>query len=285
MPSVTMPAKKPKVLAPGMYAIDVEPITHRNRNNREVHLDYLKHLKESVETLREIELLEYVIETCLKDFNKRDRKIATTPLIRKKKVTFVEPCETSTHNTQTHVEEQKMKKTNEPGIRFIGVKVLAEVLKEHITTSRPIKALTMYPTNTPTTLIPRVFPTKSQVKINIFALIQLRVKQVKQVWQATGKLFTNVGYQWKPTDMKFTLGEQCPLTRFIKSKVVTVKQPENVSTSNIVITERLSNTSQKPLTRYQRKNKLEKAISTVTPITAVPQSINDSVKPTVCANQ
>ncbi|GJV71049.1 hypothetical protein Tco_1491044 [Tanacetum coccineum] len=51
---VTMPAEKPKVLAPGMYAIDVEPIPPRNKNNREVHLDYLKHLKESVETLREI---------------------------------------------------------------------------------------------------------------------------------------------------------------------------------------------------------------------------------------
>ncbi|GKC55378.1 hypothetical protein Tco_1078123, partial [Tanacetum coccineum] len=36
------------------YAIDVEPILPCNRNNREVHLDYLKHLKKSVETLREI---------------------------------------------------------------------------------------------------------------------------------------------------------------------------------------------------------------------------------------
>ncbi|GJT42602.1 integrase, catalytic region, zinc finger, CCHC-type containing protein [Tanacetum coccineum] len=45
---------KPRILAPGRYAIDVEPIPPRNRNNREVHLDYLKHLKESVETLREI---------------------------------------------------------------------------------------------------------------------------------------------------------------------------------------------------------------------------------------
>ncbi|GJY14408.1 retrovirus-related pol polyprotein from transposon TNT 1-94, partial [Tanacetum coccineum] len=45
---------KPKVHAPGKYAIDVEPIPPRNRNNKEVHLVYLKHLKESVETLREI---------------------------------------------------------------------------------------------------------------------------------------------------------------------------------------------------------------------------------------
>nr|GEW16621.1 retrovirus-related Pol polyprotein from transposon TNT 1-94 [Tanacetum cinerariifolium] len=84
---VTMDTVKPKVLAPGMYTIDVEPISPRNRNNRGVRLDYLKHFKESVETVREIikeariekpldnalayaclytkrsqELLEYVIE-------------------------------------------------------------------------------------------------------------------------------------------------------------------------------------------------------------------------------
>ncbi|GJW89758.1 retrovirus-related pol polyprotein from transposon TNT 1-94 [Tanacetum coccineum] len=48
-----------------------------------------------------------------------------------------------------------------------------EALKKQTTTSRPIKALTVYPPNTPATLVPRVLPTKSQVKINIFALIQL----------------------------------------------------------------------------------------------------------------
>ncbi|GJW46372.1 hypothetical protein Tco_0078018 [Tanacetum coccineum] len=50
----TIESVKPRVLAPGRYAIDVEPIPPHNRNNREVHLYYLKHLKESVETLREI---------------------------------------------------------------------------------------------------------------------------------------------------------------------------------------------------------------------------------------
>nr|GEV75551.1 hypothetical protein [Tanacetum cinerariifolium] len=51
---IIVPAKKPKVLAPGMYVIGVEPIPHRIWNYREVHLDYLKHLKETVATLREI---------------------------------------------------------------------------------------------------------------------------------------------------------------------------------------------------------------------------------------
>ncbi|GKE97586.1 hypothetical protein Tco_0020937 [Tanacetum coccineum] len=51
------------------------------------------------------------------------------------------------------------------------VKMKAKALKEQNT--RPIKALTVYPPNTPATLVPRVLPTKSQVKINIFTLRQL----------------------------------------------------------------------------------------------------------------
>ncbi|GJV39102.1 hypothetical protein Tco_1417542 [Tanacetum coccineum] len=50
----TVDSVKPRVLTSDRYAIDVEPITPHNRNNREVHLDYLKHLKESIETLHEI---------------------------------------------------------------------------------------------------------------------------------------------------------------------------------------------------------------------------------------
>nr|GEY39108.1 hypothetical protein [Tanacetum cinerariifolium] len=55
---VTMPNPvKPKVLFPSMYAIDVEPIPPRNRNNREVHLEYLKNFKESLGTLHSKEFV------------------------------------------------------------------------------------------------------------------------------------------------------------------------------------------------------------------------------------
>ncbi|GJT53188.1 hypothetical protein Tco_0988242 [Tanacetum coccineum] len=95
----TRSSVKPKVLAPGMYAIDVKPIPHPLKNNRSAHLNYISHLKESVETVREIveearvvkpldnalnyacqytklsqELLEYVIGTCPKSFSERDNK-------------------------------------------------------------------------------------------------------------------------------------------------------------------------------------------------------------------
>nr|GEV02250.1 retrovirus-related Pol polyprotein from transposon TNT 1-94 [Tanacetum cinerariifolium] len=118
--SVIKDQLKPTVLAPGKYAIDIEPILPRIKNNMEVHLDYLRHLKESVETLREIveeakvvrpldssivsacrytkhsqELLEYAIGTCPQDYHQRDKKHAPAPLIRKKQVTFEEQCRTN----------------------------------------------------------------------------------------------------------------------------------------------------------------------------------------------
>ncbi|GJW38706.1 retrovirus-related pol polyprotein from transposon TNT 1-94 [Tanacetum coccineum] len=125
--SITMDSVKQRVLTPGRYAIDVETIPPHNRNNKEVHLDYLKHLKESVETLCEIveeakvkrplyrsiasaclytkhsqELLAYVIGTCLKDFNKQDKKHASSPLTRKKQVTFKDQCETYQRRNQQY---------------------------------------------------------------------------------------------------------------------------------------------------------------------------------------
>ncbi|GKA19358.1 integrase, catalytic region, zinc finger, CCHC-type containing protein [Tanacetum coccineum] len=117
---VTMPDPvKPKVLAPSMYAINAEPIPPRSRNNREVHLEYLKHLKESIGTLCEI------VEDA-RDEKPLDSSLASACLYTKHSQELLEyvigTCETSTNNSQTHVEQQKMKKTNEPMISSTGVK-------------------------------------------------------------------------------------------------------------------------------------------------------------------
>nr|GEX19447.1 retrovirus-related Pol polyprotein from transposon TNT 1-94 [Tanacetum cinerariifolium] len=303
MKCVTMPAEKPKVLSPGMYVIDVEPLPPCIRNNREVYLDYLKHLKESVVTLCEIveearvdkPLDSSLVSAC--HYTKHSQEL----LEYKKQVTFKEPCETSTHNTPTHPEQQKMKKTNEHVIPSTGVKgaISASGSKPKSNTKKDrilpaksaLKKVKDHPRNNKSSV-----KRKNQVDFSISykrtvtnsnsnsvckhcnkCLMSFnhdkcgvkslkfvkkppvnkvwRVKQVKQVWKPTGKLFATVGHQWKPIGRTFTLGEQCPLTRFTISKVVPAIQPENVSTSAIVITERLSNTSQKPLTRTPTKIK------------------------------
>ncbi|GJT39385.1 hypothetical protein Tco_0939250 [Tanacetum coccineum] len=142
----TRSSVKTKVLAPGMYAIDVKPIPHPLKNNRSAHLNYINHLKESVETVREIveearvvkpldnalnyacqytklsqELLEYVIGTCPKSFNERDNKAPSTPVTRKKQVTLNDKPGTSSSNTQKHEVHQKVQQTNVPVIHSTGV--------------------------------------------------------------------------------------------------------------------------------------------------------------------
>ncbi|GJY75402.1 hypothetical protein Tco_0480518 [Tanacetum coccineum] len=284
MKCVTMESVKPKVLAPGMYAIDVEPLPPRCRNNREVHLDYLNHLKESVETLREIveearverpldrslasaclytkqsqELLEYAFGTCPKDFNKKDNKHATTPLNRKKQVTFEDQCETSNNNTLKHVEQLNIQKTNVPVIPSTGINTCTDASgsqprsntkKNRISPAKSDnkKKVEEHPRMNKSSLkksnrvnssisskravinsnsrsvcktCNKCFISENHDMCVVHYLnyvhaspsvknVMSRVKKVwkpKQVWKATRKPLTNVGYQWKPTGRKFTLGE------------------------------------------------------------------------------
>nr|GEY06055.1 retrovirus-related Pol polyprotein from transposon TNT 1-94 [Tanacetum cinerariifolium] len=162
------------------------------------------------------------INTCPKEFSKRDKKVATTLLDRNKKVAFRETCGTSNNNTQTHVEQQKVQKTNVPVIPSTEV-------------NNSTKASESKPRSN--TKNNRILPAKSDNKKKVEAHPRSNKSNLKQE------------NHWKPTERKFTLGEQYPLTRFIKSKVVPLQQPEHVSSSEIIIIERFSNTTKKQLTR------------------------------------
>ncbi|GKC43308.1 retrovirus-related pol polyprotein from transposon TNT 1-94, partial [Tanacetum coccineum] len=250
------------------YPIDVEPIPPRHKNNREVHLHYIKHLKENVETLCEIvedakveiplgtslasacrytkhsqELLEYVIGTCPKDFSPRDKQNASTNSLRKKRVTFVEPCESSTHNTPPQVEHQKINSTNAPGIPSTGVKGASaasrmntsnEKQKNRVDSSISYKR-TVINSNSNTSCKTcnkcLIFVNHDQCVVRSEMFMKQppdtkvwRVKQVKQVWKAAGKLFTTIGHQWRPTGRLLPLGDQWPLTRNTPPKVLPTKQ-------------------------------------------------------------
>nr|GEW65272.1 retrotransposon protein, putative, unclassified [Tanacetum cinerariifolium] len=304
---VTIDSVTPKVLALGMYAIDVEPIPPRLRNNREVHLDYLKHLKESVATLREIveeakverpldrsvasaclytkhsqELLEYMIGTCPKDFNKRDRKHATTPLNSTKQVTFADQCETSNTNTQQHVEQQITQKTNVLVLPFTGVDSCTDTSgsKPRSNTKKnrmsPAKSVNKKTVEDHSRTKKSLFQKSNRFDSSISSKRTVINSNYDSVCKTCNKCFISANHDmcvikylnsvnapssaknvvrkvkqvWKPKDVK----------KVHSPKVVPAKQPKNVSTSKSVITENSSHTSQKPLTRYQRRNKQNKAV-------------------------
>nr|GEZ84670.1 hypothetical protein [Tanacetum cinerariifolium] len=136
----------PLVSARDKHAIDVEPIVSCLRNNRNAHLDYLRHLKESVETIRDIveevkvvrpldrsivsacrytkhsqELLEYVIDTCPQGSQPRAKQLAYIPLIRKKQVIVTQPSNKLDSTTHLHVVTVTSQKTNVPVPPSTGV--------------------------------------------------------------------------------------------------------------------------------------------------------------------
>ncbi|GJR12523.1 hypothetical protein Tco_0795175 [Tanacetum coccineum] len=122
----------------------------------------------------------------------------------------------------------------------------AEALKEQTTASRPIKALTVYPLNIPATLVPRVLPTKSQVKINIFALIQIFLdfektykKRITPTWLTEGEKVLNKPYLTEIIPFFKTLKEhfegiQKALTKEIKEMKDIFKELEAEVDQNIV---------------------------------------------------
>nr|GFB53740.1 hypothetical protein [Tanacetum cinerariifolium] len=136
----------PLVSARDKHAIDVEPIVPRLRNTRNAHLDYLRHLKESVKTIHDIveeanvvrpldrsiisdcrytkysqELLEFMIGTCPQGSQLRTKQVAHTPLIRKKQVIVAQPSNKLDSTTHLHFVTVTSQKTNVPVPPSIGV--------------------------------------------------------------------------------------------------------------------------------------------------------------------
>ncbi|GKC37189.1 retrovirus-related pol polyprotein from transposon TNT 1-94, partial [Tanacetum coccineum] len=274
------------------------------RNNREVHLDYLKHLKESVKTLREIveeakverpldsslafaclytkhsqELLEYVIGTCPKDFNQRDKNCTdasgSQPRSNTKKNRIFPAKSVNKKQVEEHPRTNKssLKTTNRVD-SSISFKRIVINPNSHYVCQTCNKCLISANHDVCVVNYLHSVNASPSVKNVMRKVKQVWIpKQVKQVWKATAKVLTSVGYQWRSMGRIFTLGEQCPLTRLTKPKVVPATQTENISTSKSAITKKLSHTVQKPLTRYQCRNQQYQAVLVRLPTSPENQAI------------
>ncbi|GJS80296.1 hypothetical protein Tco_0730177 [Tanacetum coccineum] len=246
MPCVTNNVVTPKVSAIAKYVIEVESIPKSLKNNRNIHHHYLNHLRDILDTLREIvelgrskrpsdnsleyacvytkrslELLANVRASCPKESNKRDNGIATTPLTRKKHVTFADPLETSGTNPTNHVKQPIVQKTNVPIIHSTGVRKATKARRSK-SKSNTINDKTL-PANSVSKKKVEDHHRKNKSKLSKKNRVD-SIKQAKQTWKPTRKVVTTVGYHWKPTGRLFPLGAQCPLTRNTKPKVLLVKQ-------------------------------------------------------------
>ncbi|GKA70928.1 hypothetical protein Tco_0777067, partial [Tanacetum coccineum] len=76
---------------------------------------------------------------------------------------------------------------------------------------------------------------------------RLAKSKKKKMWKATGKVYTNVRYSWKPTERIFTIdGNTCPLTRIISTKVV----PPRKSISTTVVKQKQPSSNKNGKLKY-----------------------------------
>ncbi|GKA68038.1 integrase, catalytic region, zinc finger, CCHC-type containing protein [Tanacetum coccineum] len=263
MPCITSNVESPKVSVFEKYAIEVESIPPSQRNNRDVHHHYLNRLRDTLDTLYEIveetkskrpsdhsldyacvytkqsqELLENVSSSCPKARNKRDKVIATTPLTRKKHVTFADPLETSGNNTTNHVKNPTVQKTNVPIIHSTRV-INATKARRSQSKSNKMNDKTLPANSVPKKKV-KDHHKKNKSKLSKKNRVDSSTSVRRTVFNTNSnslcktcneciisfnhdKCVENSLKSSKPPQI-FPLGAQCPLTRNTKPKVVPVKQ-------------------------------------------------------------
>ncbi|GJS80127.1 hypothetical protein Tco_0730008 [Tanacetum coccineum] len=231
-----------KVIALGMFKLDLEPLSPKVLRNKDAHIDYIKHTQENADILRELveharalrpldsnlgtackyvkriqEVLVYVIATCPSLLKPSEKLVAITPLNKNRKVRFTEPATSARMKSSTRASR------SQPSGNTKNNRILQ-------TTSSNMKN--------------KVEDHSRNVKYN-------SNKTNHKTWKPTGKIFTDIGYRWKPTGRTFTLARNtCPLTRITSTTVEPLKE-----------------TTSKPVTNpnpeikiYRRKTKVAKSV-------------------------
>ncbi|GKD98455.1 hypothetical protein Tco_1382352, partial [Tanacetum coccineum] len=253
--------EKPKVLAPGLYAMMPKYIPPQKRNNREANTALPR--KETVSLVKKTNVCVN-LSTGIKSVTEASKSKSK--------------CEAKTHRNLP-ARSESVKRVDNP-LRNLNK-------RNHVDSSLNVKRtgfISKCVSVCKTCNECLVFGNhnKCGVKnLNSMNAINPKVNNdatVKQVWKATGKIFASVGSKWRPTGRKFTLGDTCPLTRITKPEVVALEKLGSISTSeptnNVIVTPRFS---KKPLTSYKCKDSKLKDTSTGSPPNAETKAVNDPV--------
>ncbi|GJZ27695.1 hypothetical protein Tco_0572342, partial [Tanacetum coccineum] len=255
-----------------MFKLDIEPISPRLKNNRDAHEDYLKKTIENTDTIHGlVERLENRILTCPGLTKPSEKLVVVPPLNKDKKVRFADLI-TSSSNTQSQVKSHKTKDSNQPlsvksrkdkKNRVSKTECNADVIHSMLNVnSKSLYAICnecLFDANHDECVLDYVHD------VNVLSKSKpVKHKNKTQVWKPTGKVYTEIGYKWKPTKCTFTIvRNKCPLTRFTSTKVVPLK--ETTIKSVLTPTQGIKSECSKHMTgnRSQLTNFINKFLGTV----------------------
>ncbi|GJZ26761.1 retrovirus-related pol polyprotein from transposon TNT 1-94 [Tanacetum coccineum] len=247
-------------IAPGMFKLDIEPISHRLKNNRDAHEDYLKKTIEYTDTIRGLverarkqnpseplldsafrfakhiqELLVYVSKTCPSVTNPSEKLVVVTPLNKDKKVRFADPS-TSSSNIPKQTVSLKNQDSNKPMLPSTGVnsttsanesKPSDNTKKNRISrpsSSNPKNKVEENPRNVKSSL--NKMNSVSEPISNAYVKHFMRNAKFESICAIYNKCLFDANHDiWKPTGRIFTIvGNRCPLTRIASTKEVPLKE-------------------------------------------------------------
>nr|GEV90488.1 acyl-CoA N-acyltransferases (NAT) superfamily protein [Tanacetum cinerariifolium] len=234
----TVVSKPNATIAPGMFKLDIEPISPRLKNNRDAHE----------------ELLVYASQTCRNSPKPSETLFTITPINKDKRVRFVKPI-TSSNNIPKHTDSLKTKDSNKHLLTSIGVnpttsasrsmplgntknnrimrtphsnqknkiedeprKVKSSLNKTN-SISEPISNL-LVKHSVRNTKFESICATCNKClfdanhdmcRVDYVNDVNVRLKskskknKKSKAWKPTGKVFIDVGYKWKPTGRFFTI--------------------------------------------------------------------------------
>ncbi|GKB52306.1 retrovirus-related pol polyprotein from transposon TNT 1-94, partial [Tanacetum coccineum] len=222
----TAVSKHNATIAPGMFKLDIEPISPRLKNNRDAHE----------------ELLVYVSQTCPNLLKPSGKLVAVTPVTSSNNIPKqtdslkTKDCNTKNNritrppssNPKNKLEDHSRKVKSSLNKTNSVSKPNGNALVKHSVRNAKFESICatcnkcFFDANHDMCLIDFVndVNVRSKSKRN----------KMRKVWKPTGKVFTDVGYKWKPTRIFLTIvGNSYPLTRITPKKIMHLKETTSKS--------------------------------------------------------
>ncbi|GKE17396.1 hypothetical protein Tco_1424973 [Tanacetum coccineum] len=194
-------------IAPEMFKLDIESISHRLKNNRDAHEVYLENTIENTDTLR---------------VNTTTSASRSKPSGNTKKNRISRP---PSNNQKNQVEEHSRKVKSSLNKTNSVSKPISNAHVKHYVRNAKFKSICaicnkcLFDANHDMCLIGYVND------VNVHSKSKSKGNKMRKVWKPTGKVLTEIRYSWKPTGRIFTIiGNRCPLTRITYTKQVPLKE-------------------------------------------------------------
>ncbi|GKE11630.1 retrovirus-related pol polyprotein from transposon TNT 1-94 [Tanacetum coccineum] len=187
-------------IAPGMFKLDIEPLSHRLKNNRDTHDDYLKNTIENINTICGLvertrkqnpskpfldfackftkhvhELLVYVSQTCPSFKKPSEKLVVVTPMNKVNKVRFSEPLTSSSNIKQ--VESSITSDSNTPMLSSTGLKCFTSTCKSQPTCNKRNDRISQTPSSNMKNKV-KVLRETQKPKNKVYSRIPKQVKSV-----------------------------------------------------------------------------------------------------------